>query len=466
MTPGRPRGLRAMVTAAFAVGALLLSLALAAGTYFVARHYLVEQRERSATRQAFADAAVVRDGLLTSGAQVSEVLGSISPPRGTVMFVHRDGEWYSSSLTLASRDVSATVRDDVAAGDASVGWTGATPVPATVVGVPLAAAGAEFYEVAVAVELNRTLATLRIALVICAAITTIAGAVLGRLAARRLLAPLGDVTTAATRISAGQMHTRLHATDDPDLAALVASFNTMVDDLDERIRRDARFAADVSHELRSPLTTLTTSVTVLRNSADLPERSRQAVELMAVELVRFRRSLEDLLTLGRLEAGVLDTRVVDVDLRQLVRDALEHGRRDPGLLEPAPDRERPAWVRVDPQQVDRVLANLFENADAHGGGLTRVTVVGHDSVIDVQVDDSGDGIPAEDRERVFERFARLGSRRSGTGTGLGLSIVAETMRQQGGTAWCATSDTGGARLVIRFPRSDPLGGDGGAEERA
>jgi hypothetical protein len=82
----------------FALGALVLSTALATGTYAAARHLLVEQRERTALRQAYADAALVRDKLLTSGAQVSEVLGSISPPAGAVMYVHRSGRWYSSSL--------------------------------------------------------------------------------------------------------------------------------------------------------------------------------------------------------------------------------------------------------------------------------------------------------------------------------------------------------------------------------
>ena len=83
MTTGRRRhGLRWKVTFVFAVGAFAVSALLALGTYFAARHQLVDQRERTATRQAFADAALVRDSLLTSGAEVSDVLGSLSPPAG------------------------------------------------------------------------------------------------------------------------------------------------------------------------------------------------------------------------------------------------------------------------------------------------------------------------------------------------------------------------------------------------
>ena len=83
----RPRGLRSGVTLAFALGALALSSTLALGTYFSARHLLVEQRERTALRQAYTDAALVRDSLLTSGTQVSDVLGSISPPASAVVYV-------------------------------------------------------------------------------------------------------------------------------------------------------------------------------------------------------------------------------------------------------------------------------------------------------------------------------------------------------------------------------------------
>ncbi len=110
--PMRSRwGLRASVTVSFAAGALLLSVVLAAGAYFVVRHYLVEQRERTATRQAFADASFVRDGLLTSGAQVSDVLGNAAPPADTDILVHRYGRWFSSSLQTDAHNVPDTVRD-------------------------------------------------------------------------------------------------------------------------------------------------------------------------------------------------------------------------------------------------------------------------------------------------------------------------------------------------------------------
>ncbi len=271
----RPLGLRSGVTLAFALGALTLSSTLALGTYFSARHLLVEQRERTAMRQAYTDAALVRDSLLTSGTQVSDVLGSISPPAGAVIYVHRSGRWYSSSLDRPGDELTASVRPTVESGSVALAWTGQTDPNAVVVGIPLPAVDAEYYEVSVAEELASTLRTLAVALTICAAFTTLAGALLGRAASRRVLAPLGDVTIAAVKVSAGDLEARLSDTQDPDLVALVGAFNHMVDALHERIQQDARFAADVSHELRTPVTTLTTSLSLLQRAEGLTPQTAQ-----------------------------------------------------------------------------------------------------------------------------------------------------------------------------------------------
>ena len=190
--PRRP-GLRAKVVLAFAVGALAISAILATGTYFTARHQLIEQRERTATRQAFADAALVRDSLLTSGAQVSDILGSISPPPGAVILLRLRGQWYTSRLDAAGPDLTADVRPIVVDGSVGLSWSGGTDPPSVVVGVPLPAVGAEYYEVVSAEELDRTLSTLALALWICAALTTLAGGLVGRAAGRSLLRPLDRV---------------------------------------------------------------------------------------------------------------------------------------------------------------------------------------------------------------------------------------------------------------------------------
>lgn len=445
------RGLRASVTLVFALGALALSAALSLGTYFSARALLVEQRERTALRQAFTDAALVRDSLLTSGSEVSEVLGSIAPPTGAVIYLHRDDTWYSSTLDQPGQGVTDAVARSVDAGSVGLAWTAATEPSAVVVGVPLPAVGAAYYEVSVAEELAATLRTLALALAVCAALTTVGGAILGRAASRRVLQPLGEVAGAAVQVSAGNLETHLRDTSDPDLAVLVGAFNHMVDALHERIERDARFAADVSHELRTPLTTLTTSLGVLQGVPDLSPGASSAVQLMATELTRFRRALEDLLTLGRLDAGAADGEVVSVGARELVRQALRASGRSTSLLEVGSATDDPL-VEVDRRQVLRALINLFQNADLHGRGLTGVRVEAVDDHVEIRVSDQGPGVRAEDRERIFERFARAGGAKAGTGSGLGLSIVARTAANHGGAVWCSSTQESGAEFVLLLPR--------------
>lgn len=452
--PDRRLGLRQTVMLSFAAGALVLSTLLALGTYLVARDSLVQQRERSGVGQGFADAAYVRDGLLTAGQEVSEVLGTVSPPADTTVFVRRDGSWYSSSLTASSDAVPASVRARVADGGAAVAWMRLDGDPVLVVGTAVPAVGAEFYELSRTTELDRTLDTLAVTLAVFAVLTTLAGAALGRWSARRLLAPLDVVAGATARIAGGDLRTRLPTTDDPELVTIIGSFNAMVDALAERVERDARFTADVSHELRTPLTTLTTAVQVMeRRREEMPSSTQRALDLLSDELVRFRSALEDLLELGRLDSAVGEQVRTPVRVRELVQEAL----RASGRPQPVVDLGRGGpelVVRVDKRQLDRALVNLFENADLHGGGLVQVGLRRDHLMVEVVVDDAGPGVAEADRERVFERFVRGGSRGSRPGTGLGLSLVAETLRAHGGAVRYVDRPGGGARFVARLPLAD------------
>ncbi|HEX7189556.1 MAG TPA: HAMP domain-containing sensor histidine kinase [Actinomycetes bacterium] len=451
----RRLGLRTTITASFALGALLLSVSMALGTYLLARNYLVDQRERTASRQAFTHASSVRDGLLTSGARVSDVLGALSLPSDGTVVVRRDDTWFSSSLDIGEDDIPAELREMAADGSVGLTWQDTEQGPAVVVAVPLPAVGAHFFERVVTTELSRTLDALRIILTVFAVLTAIAGALLGRWAARRVVAPLDRVAGAAARIAAGSLDTRLDRTDDPDLATIVASFNSMVDAVNDRIARDARFAADVSHELRSPLTALVTSVDVLHGRRDeLPARSQQALDLIRSDLSRFQRVLEDLLDLGRLEAGAAALVLGVVDARALTAHAMEAAGVSPERLASAEGAE-PATVRVDKSVMHRALVNLLENGERHGGGVTGVTVTSSPGAVVLTVDDEGPGVPRSDRTRIFERFVRGGSRGSLPGAGLGLSLVAETVRAHGGTVRCSDGPAGsGSRFTVQLPAAD------------
>ncbi|TQL69317.1 signal transduction histidine kinase [Nocardioides albertanoniae] len=447
----RRRGLRASVVTAFAGGALLISLILAIGTYLPTRHYLVEQRERNALRQAFTDAALAKERLRTEGVNVADVLAEIDQPRRTTVYVHHDSQWYSSNLTEQDHSAADEVADLVAKGSVAVAWAGNGGRPTVVVGIPLRGVGADYYEVTYAEELDETLRTMGNALAISAALTTIAGGLLGWYATRRVLRPLNQVALAAARISAGELDTRLEATDDPDLATLTGSFNTMVDTVVERLDHDARFAADVSHELRTPVATLTTSIGVLEGAKELSPSSATAVRLMGAELERFRNALEDLIALGRLDAGAPESEREVVGVAELLAQALADSGKTGLEAEAAPELE----VYGDRLQLHRALANLIRNAETHGGGLTALRAISRGRYLEIHAEDSGPGVPPAERVRIFERFARLGARGATTGSGLGLSIVAQTALLHDGSVWCRQADTGGADFVLSLPAYVP-----------
>jgi signal transduction histidine kinase len=256
---------------------------------------------------------------------------------------------------------------------------------------------------------------------------------------------------------------------DPDLVGLTASFNAMVDQLQERIEREARFNSDVSHELRSPLTTLSAAVGVLETDRDrLPARSQRALQLLSDDLRRFQRMVSDLLEMSRADAGSVDVFVEEVNVAELVRRSVEtgishmDGRRHGApevVIDPAVERWR---VGVDKRRFERVLVNLMENADHYGGGVTTIAVgpapgPGADPQrgrVEVTVDDAGPGIDPAERAKVFERFYRgsaSGRRGTGTGTGLGLALVAEHMHLMGGDVRVESSPDGGARFVLALP---------------
>jgi signal transduction histidine kinase len=455
---GRARGLRFRIVATFAIGGLLLSSAFALGTYSFAKRYLVSQRERSAQRQAFLNARALRGALGGDAIAVPAALAALEVPTGSSVVLHRDGSWYGTSVARGRDDVPHGLRRLVASGGAGHQRIETTAGPAIVVGVRMPSIGADYFEIVVFQELADTLAVIRDVLLGSAAITTIAAALLGVWAARRVLAPLRDVSRTASAIAEGDRARRLETRGDPDLDPLVTSFNRMVEALQRRMERDARFASDVSHELRSPLTTLRASAEVLEQRADeLPARVREPIALLGDEVQRFERLVSELLELARAEAEVDDVAVEPVNLGELVLHAVGLTHEGDFVVEIDP-RLAATPVLTDKRRVSRIVTNLVENARHHGGGVRAVHVLRLDHVVRVVVDDAGPGVPLAEREQVFERFFRgaaAGRRDATSGTGLGLALVAEHVRLLRGRVWVEDVTPGpGARFVVELPLED------------
>ena len=329
-----------------------------------------------------------------------------------------------------------------------------------VIGIPVPSVNAAYFEIIALDDLQSTLEALGVSLVGASLITTLAGAALGAWASRRALRPLRGVSAAALELAAGRLDTRLQASEDPDLRPISSSFNDMAQSLQDRIERDARFASDVSHELRSPLMTLAASIEVMSNQReDLPERARSALDLMVGDIERFQQLVEDLLEISRFDAGVVRLELEEVHLAELVMQAVSHSSERDVPVELEAELAG-VVVQADKRRIVRVIANLIDNAAKYGGGATGVILRRAQDGVQIAVEDRGPGVPEEDRSVIFDRFSRgaiAGRRGSTEGVGLGLALVAEHVNLHGGKVWVEGRTDGeeGARFVVELPVEEP-----------
>ncbi|CAN5128442.1 HAMP domain-containing sensor histidine kinase [soil metagenome] len=449
-------GLRARILAAFTLGALVLSALLAAVTYGLVRESLVRQRESVSTNQAYLNARYLRDRLRSAGIDVSSSLDALETTGGTPVLL-REGAWFAP-LGVGENDLPPELRAMVAEGrPASMRFPieGQTQLA---VGIPLPSVSSAYFEVTSFEELESTLSSLSISLLCAALVTTIAGAALGVSVSRRVLRPLAHVSDAAVAIAGGRLDTRVAGIDDADLGKLVTSFNDMAGALQERIERDARFASDVSHELRSPLTTLTASIGVLEGQrAEMPERAGAALDLLVADVTRFSTVVEDLLEISRFDAGAARLQLEEVRISELVMHAMA-AVTDVDIPLAVSAEAVDCVVQADKRRLVRVIANLIGNAEVHGGGAVALCIDVVEHHVRITVEDAGPGVDEADRERIFERFFRgaaAGSRGSGRGVGLGLALVREHLVLHGGRVWVQprSGDLPGAQFIVELPVS-------------
>ena len=464
IAPVRRRiGLRWRLTLTFALGALLLSVSLAFITYALTRQNLLDQRDETAVSRTIdnADRLAIELPSDLTPTMVERDLESLPHPNAANSLLWFKGQWYSTDpIAFASSDLPPSLVSLVDSGQSARMRTRIDGSVHLVIGVPLSDLGATYYESVPLADLQDTLDGLAWALFAAAAATTVAGALLGYWASRRVFAPLLDVGAAAEFIAGGLLDTRLPEGADRDLDLLAIPFNEMAQALEDRIERDARFASEVSHELRSPLMTIAASVEVLGNLRDdLPERAQRALELLTADIDRLQQLVEDLLEISRFDVGAITLHLEDVLVVELVYQSVSilGGGGVPVVHEAGTDE---LVVRVDKRRFGRVIANLLDNADRYAGGATAVTIERVDDDVLIGIEDEGSGVAADERDIIFDRFSRGsegGNRSSDTGVGLGLALVDEHIRLHGGRVWVEDRRDGrsGARFVVELPLVDP-----------
>jgi signal transduction histidine kinase len=250
-------------------------------------------------------------------------------------------------------------------------------------------------------------------------------------------------TAVSRRLPLPEAHDEIHR--------LAATLNDMLGRLEAAGARQRSFVSDAAHELRSPLASLRTQLEV----AERHGRAAETIELAGEALIdidRLARLVDDLLLLARLDEGApRRTRREAVDLHALATEVVGRykGARVPVRL--AASAAVPA-VSGDPDGLGRVLANLLDNAVRHAESAVRVEVTGVDGRVALVVADDGPGVPAAERDRVFDRFTRLDEARgrASGGVGLGLAIVRELVRAHAGVVTLADGQPG-LRVVVSLP---------------
>ena len=263
------RSLRLRLLVTFGLGALILSSLFASLTYFGVKHVLINDQQQTDLRQTYANAALIRSTLYTSPGELVSILNSIEKASDSNVLVRTHHQWLSKSTGAATKDVSSTVINLVNNGKAVQQTVNSGGEIIFVVGVPIPAVETQVFEVFRLAPLEHTLKVLLQVMGAGALLTSLIGMGGGLWVTRRTVRPLENVSAAAALIAQGELTTRLVVSQaDREVQQLTESFNAMVSQLVERVERDARFASDVSHELRSPLTTLATTASVLQQHRD------------------------------------------------------------------------------------------------------------------------------------------------------------------------------------------------------
>lgn len=447
--------LRWRVALALGLGSVLLTSAVAVAIWNLTSGYMLRQREQSAVRQAEVNVRLVAEALRNDSDGLNELLtGLTTGPDSTVLLFH-GGQVLTSGRQVDAQVLPRRLVDLGRAGTPASQRLVVDGIPVLAVTLPIESTDGAYVELAPLVQLDRTFRFLSGLLVAVTVISGLLGVVLGSWASRRALRPLTELTKAASRIAGGDLRARLPAQTDPDLTPLAATFNSTADALEQRVRRDARFAGDVSHELRSPLTTMVNAAEVLRRRrVEVPGTAGRALDLLTSEVDRFARMVVDLLEISRADQQAEDPTLEAIDLASLVRNVVA---ARPGDKAPVHAQDPSPQVLGDRRRLDRAVSNLLDNAERHAGGVLRVTVFSCEGQARIEVDDAGPGVPPELRDRIFDRFdrgARAGSRGADTGSGLGLALVAQHVQRHGGTVRVEDRPGGGARFVVEIPEAE------------
>lgn len=310
-------------------------------------------------------------------------------------------------------------------------------------------------------EIDEPLAELRRLLLLALPVMLAATAAGGYLLAARALAPVDEIAGLAARIDATALHERL-ALDLPDdeLGRLARTFDAMLLRIEDAFERQRRFTADAAHEFRTPLAMMRSEIDLALHRPRTPEEYRQALRSLEGDVERLTSLVTRLLTLARADAGAVVVQRSPIDLATTIGAVLDHYRAaaDRAGIALVDETESVAFM-ADEGLLVQAVVNLIDNALVHTPAGGRIAVgcgIGQERVR-LWVEDTGKGIPANQRDRVFDRFHRVdaGRARRDGGVGLGLAIVRAIVEAHGGAVGLTSEVGRGTRVELMLPIQSP-----------
>jgi signal transduction histidine kinase len=301
------------------------------------------------------------------------------------------------------------------------------------------------------------------ATLVAALVAVLLAAFVGWLVSRQVTRPLIALTQVTREMAEGDLSARADVLARDEFGVLGESFNQMANRIEETVGALRKFASDAAHELKTPLTALITDLELAFEDMHTARLDISTLERAQLQVQRLNRLMDGLLDLSRLESGLTPQQRQPVDLAHLIRKVSEPFAAQAEVHQLNFDLELPvadpsaSIIMAEEGQIRRALANLLENAIKFTppGGAIQLRLTCEDNQVEIEVRDSGIGIPNAELDQVFQRFHRARNASSYPGSGLGLAIVKAIVDAHDGQVWAAPAAPHGTRFVIRLPLKNP-----------